>query len=69
MPACVLTDVWRCQHLVCAGGLSGGAAALEAPAGALPIFKLALRPTYWLVQRVFGPRSSRSRSSSRDKQA
>lgn len=30
------------------------AACEPAPAGRLPIFKLALRPTYWLVWRVFG---------------
>lgn len=25
----------------------------EAPVGSLPVFKLALRPTYWLVRKVF----------------
>lgn len=34
------------------------AAREAAPAGRLPIFKLALRPTYWLVRRVFGGASS-----------
>lgn len=28
--------------------------------GSLPIFKLALRPTYWLVRKVFDPRGSRA---------
>jgi hypothetical protein len=25
----------------------------DAPTGSLPVFKFALRPTYWLVHKVF----------------
>jgi hypothetical protein len=37
-----------------AGAVLGAAAGSEeAPVGSLPVFKLALRPTYWLVRKVF----------------
>lgn len=32
---------------------AAGSAGEEAPVGSLPVFKLALRPTYWLVRKVF----------------
>lgn len=39
---------------VAAGAVLGAAAGSEeAPVGSLPVFKLALRPTYWLVRKVF----------------
>lgn len=36
-----------------AGAVLGPAGMEDAPTGSLPVFKFALRPTYWLVHKVF----------------